>query len=117
MIDLIGVKRMRVKILIAVMWACACIAVTTWGMLLSPDLMIDLKEADMLKVIAIVVALLVAGCSSGAKNQYSQYAECTLPVTRDAGMGVRVDGCSAWAFKPTRSQMTAFEARQNAFAK
>lgn len=52
--------------------------------------------------------LLLVGCGS-PKRQYARYAECTVPVTRDAGMGVRVPGCAAWTFGPNREQRARFE--------
>jgi uncharacterized lipoprotein YmbA len=53
-----------------------------------------------MKKIVLLAAVLLAGC---ATQQEPQYANCTVPVTRDAGQGVRVQGCAAWTigtFRP-----------------
>ena len=59
----------------------------------------------MKMVLILIAAFVLSGCASG------DYAECTLPIVRDAGMGVRVQGCSAWEFKPSRQQQAMFERR------
>jgi hypothetical protein len=60
-----------------------------------------------MKSLAISMLLaLLAGCAP------SHYAECLLPVTREAGMGVRVTDCVAWRFGPTSQQQAEFERRR-----
>lgn len=63
-----------------------------------------------MKLAVFCIALLVAGCSS--PDKFARYADCTLPVVRDAGMGVMVDGCAAWSFGPSRAQAAAFNANR-----
>lgn len=58
----------------------------------------------------ITIAALAAALAACA-TQEPEYATCTLPITRDAGMGVRVEGCAAWEFGPTPSQKREFDAR------
>lgn len=60
----------------------------------------------MKRVLLLVAVLLTVGCSSAPK----QYAECTVPVKRNAGMGVYVDGCAAWSFGPSRVKQAEFAA-------
>ena len=47
----------------------------------------------ILLLIASALALALAGCTS---TPAQPYARCTLPYTRDAGLGVQVPGCHAW---------------------
>lgn len=65
----------------------------------------------MKKLFAMVVVatlIVLSGCASApAQQQYAKYASCTVPVTRDAGMGVRVPGCEAWSFGPSLMQGAA----------
>jgi hypothetical protein len=63
----------------------------------------------MSKIVYTAVLLALAGCA----NRPAEYAECTVPVKRDAGMGVVTDSCAAWIIgKPTRSQQADFEQRR-----
>lgn len=65
-----------------------------------------------MKMIRIAAAAaLLAGCASGPAD----YAECTVPVKRDAGMGVMVDSCAAWTIgTPTKRQAREFDRRKAA---
>ena len=54
----------------------------------------------------ILILMVLAGCASAPVED--KYAECVLPVIRDAGLGVKVNGCHAWEFKPTRTQQANF---------
>lgn len=56
-----------------------------------------------MKSLVLLLLALLAGCAS-TPDPYARYAECQIPVTRDAGMGVRVPGCVAWTFGPNREQ-------------
>lgn len=51
-----------------------------------------------MKRFSVVLLLLLVGCSNAPK----QYAECTVPVKRNAGMGVYVDGCAVWTINTMR---------------
>lgn len=64
-----------------------------------------------LTVGVLVLGMMLGGCSSLKQDQYATYAECALPVTRDVGMGIRVNGCQMWEFKPTLKQRQTWEAR------
>lgn len=65
-----------------------------------------------MKTALIIASLVLAGCASSPQQpQYAQFADCTLPVTREAGMGVKVPGCAAWTFGPTRLQRVEFQQR------
>lgn len=57
-----------------------------------------------LVVVVFVLGVVLGGCSATKEPEYAKYANCDLPVTRDAGMGIRVDGCAAWSFGPSRKQ-------------
>jgi hypothetical protein len=52
-----------------------------------------------MKIVLIVLAIsgLLFGCAS-EPQRFDRYAECTVPVRRDAGLGVKVDGCAVWQF-------------------
>jgi len=41
---------------------------------------------------------LLAAC---APLRADDLAQCTVPVSRDAGLGVRVESCAAWVIPPT----------------
>jgi hypothetical protein len=43
---------------------------------------------------ALILVVVLAGCASSP----AEYGTCTVPITRDAGMGVQVPGCAAWQF-------------------
>lgn len=57
---------------------------------------------------ALLLVFLLVGCSSAPKTAMDEH--CTIPVTRDAGMGVMVPGCVAWTFGPSREQAARFNA-------
>lgn len=57
----------------------------------------------------LVLLLALTGCATGEPARFSRYADCTVPVTRDAGMGVRVDGCAVWTFGPNREQRARWD--------
>lgn len=61
----------------------------------------------------ILAALLLAGCAA----KPAQYGECVLPVKRNAGLGVMVEGCAAWTFGPTARQRQLFDERAAARAR
>jgi hypothetical protein len=50
-----------------------------------------------------LLVLLLSGCASG------DYAQCLVPVTRNAGMGVTVPDCATWQFGPSKAQTLRFE--------
>lgn len=59
-----------------------------------------------LAVISGILAVL-AGCTTappgnGINNSPHDYVRCDVPVTRDAGMNVRVEGCAVWTIGPPR---------------
>lgn len=60
---------------------------------------------------ALVVAVAaLSGCAAPSKD--TEYGDCTLRVNRDAGMGVRVDSCAAWAFRPSQPSIDGFDYRR-----
>lgn len=61
-----------------------------------------------MKALTLIAALLLAGCASTVDPLTGGYATCSLPVTRDAGLGVIVPGCAAWSFGPTKTQTARF---------
>ncbi len=50
----------------------------------------------MKSLIIAVAAALLAGCST--TRSADAVADCTLPVARNAGMGVTVESCASWTF-------------------
>jgi hypothetical protein len=56
----------------------------------------------------ILILFALFGCASAPEHEYARYADCVMPITRDAGMGVRVDGCAAWQFGPSKRQQINF---------
>lgn len=65
----------------------------------------------MKTILVAALAAALAGCASGPTD----YAECTVPVKRDAGMGVMVDSCAAWTIgTPTKRQSADFARRKAA---
>jgi hypothetical protein len=65
----------------------------------------------MRQALAILVATTLAGCAN-VPDSVAPYGECTLPVTRNAGMGVTSPGCAAWTFGPTPKQRADFDKRK-----
>jgi hypothetical protein len=65
----------------------------------------------MNRLFVILCAAILAGCASQPAQPGSEYAACTLPVTRDAGLGVRVPACAAWEFGPSKRQREEFDRR------
>lgn len=55
----------------------------------------------------ILTLIALTGCASAPPAE-DRYAQCVLPVVRDAGMGVKVKGCHAWEFKPSLTQQARF---------
>lgn len=61
-----------------------------------------------MKLATALIVIIVAGCAH-QPSPYAMYADCTLPVTRNAGMGVAVPGCAMWHFGPSREQAYRFK--------
>jgi len=47
----------------------------------------------VVRLLSSSLVLFLAGCTV---TPIEPYARCTLPYTRDAGLGVRVPACHAW---------------------
>lgn len=70
----------------------------------------------------VLIVLCVTACAapmqrhktdnSTTQAQFDPYAECVLPTVRDAGRGVKVEGCHAWTFGPSKTQQAAFRGRK-----
>jgi hypothetical protein len=60
----------------------------------------------VLLLLAMVLALgiIMSGCADTPK----EYAQCTLPITRNIGLGVKIPGCANWEFGPSKAQSAAF---------
>lgn len=61
--------------------------------------------------VLIIIAILLAGCAHQSDNAYAKYADCAMPVTRNAGMGVQVPGCEFQVFGPNKLQAYRFQHR------
>jgi hypothetical protein len=63
-----------------------------------------------LLLIVVAASAFMMGCAS--KPEPIGGENCVVPVTRDIGQGVRITGCSAWVFGPSRTQAANFKHRR-----